>query len=90
MHILDIMVYGGFIFMVIYALTDLMDGNRRNWIFELLKLILVVVIALQFGSWFGHRGLEYGILGYCLFALLMSLYFSRQKKEEVSANPVSS
>lgn len=90
MPIPDIMVYGGFIFMVIYTLTDLMDGNRWNWIFELLKVLLVVVIALQFGSWFGHRGLEYGILGYSLFALLMSVYFTRQKKEEVSANPVSS
>ena len=66
-----------------------MDGNRWNWIFELLKVLLVVVIALQFGSWFGHRGLEYGILGYSVFALLMSVYFTRQKKERVSANPVS-
>ncbi len=48
-----IFIYGAFIFLYIYALTDLMDGNRYAWVFEGLKLLFGGGIIFYTGDWFG-------------------------------------
>ena len=45
--------YGGFIFLFVYALTELMDGSRWALLFEGLKCIVGLGIIYFTGSWFG-------------------------------------
>ena len=48
-----IFFYGGFIFLFIYALTDLMDGNISSIFWEVLKSAYGSAIIVYTGSWFG-------------------------------------
>ena len=45
--------YGGFIFLFVYALTDLMDRNRSAVVWELLKAGLGAFFVLSQNNWFG-------------------------------------
>ena len=47
-----IFYYGAFIFISIYAFTDLMDGNRYAFYLELLKSIIGLFILYYYGDWF--------------------------------------
>jgi hypothetical protein len=49
----NIFIYGAFIFVHIYALTDLMDGNSKVWILETIKNVACVLWIVQSGDWFG-------------------------------------
>ena len=48
-----IFLYGGFIFLFVYAFTELMDGSRYTMFWELLKNIIGVAIIFTFNDWFG-------------------------------------
>lgn len=48
-----IFYYGAFVFMMIYAYTELMDGNPLAGIYELLKNLFGAAIILFTGDWFG-------------------------------------
>jgi len=48
-----IFVYGGFIFLYVYAFTELMDRNPNAWIWELAKAALGIGIIFYSGDWFG-------------------------------------
>jgi alkylglycerol monooxygenase len=45
--------YGLFVFLQVYALTELMDRNRSALFFELLKNVFGVVLLYQQQNWFG-------------------------------------
>jgi len=49
----NIFIYGGFIFIYIYALTDFMDGNKSSLIWEFLKAATGIAILIYLGDWFG-------------------------------------
>jgi alkylglycerol monooxygenase len=49
----DMFVYGAFVFLTVYAYTELLDKNRFAWIWELLKNLLGIYVIIQFGDWFG-------------------------------------
>ncbi len=48
-----IFYYGAFVFMMVYAYTELMDGNPLAGIYELLKNLFGAGIILFTGDWFG-------------------------------------
>lgn len=48
-----IFVYGVFVFLSVYAYTELMDGNANAWVWELIKNMLGVGIIATWGDWFG-------------------------------------
>ena len=48
-----IFIYGLFIFLHVYAFTDLADGNASALIWESLKNILGIAILYHQGNWFG-------------------------------------
>lgn len=54
----NIFIYGAFIFVHIYALTDLMDGNQKVWILEAIKNAACIVWIIQSGDWFGTNQLS--------------------------------
>ena len=46
-------VYGAFVFIYVYAFTELMDRNRFAMLWEALKSILGIGIIYYYGDWFG-------------------------------------
>lgn len=52
-----IFYYGAFIFCTVYAYTELMDGNPRAGIYELLKNLYGIGIIATTGDWFGISGI---------------------------------
>ena len=48
-----IYIYGLFIFLSVYAFTDLMDRNRSGLVWESIKNILGITIIAYTGTWFG-------------------------------------
>jgi alkylglycerol monooxygenase len=61
--------YGAFIFLYVYAYTELMDGNKMAWLWEAGKAVLGIAIIFQTGDWFGAGKLYSGI------PYLLSFYF---------------
>ncbi|RYD77731.1 MAG: sterol desaturase family protein [Sphingobacteriales bacterium] len=83
----NIFVYGGFLFLFVYALTDMMDNSRHAWIWEALKFILGISIILYSGDWFGASvysiAIKYVLFIYFFVSMGMSLLFSFKKQEEL-------
>ncbi len=69
----DMFIYGGFVFVFVYALTELMDGNRYAFFWELLKFAIAFAVIFLMGDWFGTNELSplimYALLGYLIVSL---------------------
>ncbi len=65
----DLLIYGIWVFMSVYAYTELMDKNPNSIWFELLKNIAGLSLFLWKGSWFGLENIS-GVLNY-----LIPVYF---------------
>jgi len=77
-HYDNLILYGLFIFIHIYCLTDLMDTNKYNWCFELLKSLLVLYIIYSLDGWFGLEYIYVYVIGfYQLISFFASIYFSK-------------
>ena len=78
-----IYIYGIFIFLSVYAYTDLMDLNKHAWIFETIKNLFGAAILLYIGDWFGSSkwslGINYVLFGYFVAATLITYYLSRKE-----------
>jgi len=71
-----LLLYGGYLFLLVYCLTDLMDTNRYTWIFELLRTAYVLFVVYFFGGWFGLDPLfTWSVLIYQLVSLFVSVGF---------------
>lgn len=89
--------YGGFVFLSIYALTDLMDGNRFSIVWELLKAGLGTWIIFYQQDWFGinsyYASGSYLLIGYFAVSLIITSWytFSSQYRQELSqaSSPVN-
>ncbi len=46
-------IYGAFVFLMVYAFTELMDGNRYAIIWEIIKAVFGIGIIFYLGDWFG-------------------------------------
>ena len=81
--------YGGFIFLFVYALTDLMDGNRTAWIWELLKVAYGLAFIYYTGDWFGAAAfagwIKYSVAAYLVISLLVTFWFASQSKNHQPA-----
>ena len=73
-------VYGGFIFLFVYAFTELMDRNPNAWIWELAKSASGIGILYWLGDWFGMSKYttisNYIFVVYFLLSTAVSFYFS--------------
>jgi alkylglycerol monooxygenase len=78
----EILVYGIYIFITIYSLTDLMDQNRYNWVFELIRSIVFVAIGFWLGNWFGHDLILYVVL--CYQSAAFTISFMLRKGDEAN------
>jgi alkylglycerol monooxygenase len=75
-----IFIYGLFVFVTIYSLTELMDTNPNAYFFELFRAFLGIGILYFYGDWFGlNEEFLVGnyILGmYFIVSFMISYYFS--------------
>jgi alkylglycerol monooxygenase len=75
-----IFIYGGFIFIQVYAFTELMDRNKYAWVWEILKFAFGISILIRTGDWFGMNsffsGAQYVMTAYLVLSLIVHFYFS--------------
>lgn len=74
----DIFTNGAFLFVGIYAYTELMDKNPWAVFFQAIHTLFGFVLLWQMSSWFGDTTtwIMYGIGLYLSIALLAALYFA--------------
>jgi sterol desaturase/sphingolipid hydroxylase (fatty acid hydroxylase superfamily) len=82
----DMFIYGLFVFLMVYAFTDLMDRNPAAIVSETMKCGLGLYLVWSRGDWFGistrfpHAG--QAIVVYLLVSLLMTGYFVLRHRRE--------
>jgi alkylglycerol monooxygenase len=78
--------YGGFIFITVYALTELMDRNRYAILWEALRCGLGLFFIYDQQDWFGASYYlsitQYLLTGYFIISLLVSFWFWQKHKNE--------
>lgn len=72
--------YGGFVFLMVYAMTELMDRSRYAIIWETVKNISGIAIIYMIGDWFGSDQLLFPSLkiiltGYFLVSEIVTVAF---------------
>jgi sterol desaturase/sphingolipid hydroxylase (fatty acid hydroxylase superfamily) len=81
LSIAHLFIYGGFIFVQVYALTELMDRAKYAWILETVKNIACVAFIAQTGEWFGSNSISPMIapivIGYFVLSGIAVYYFSK-------------
>jgi len=72
----NMFIYGAFLFITIYAYTELMDRNPKAIIWEILKVTFGIYIIYTKNGWFGAEStLTYIIIGYFSMSLIITSYF---------------
>jgi sterol desaturase/sphingolipid hydroxylase (fatty acid hydroxylase superfamily) len=75
-----IFLYGLFIFLYIYALTSLMDGEKNSFVWEGIKCITAIFLIYSTGGWFGaekyHASTPYLVGAYLVVSMYLSTSFS--------------
>jgi hypothetical protein len=84
----NIFIYGAFIFVHIYSLTDLMDGNKKIWILEGIKNAICIGWIIQSGDWFGSAQVSTlitpALLIYFSVTSFLVYYFCQTKKQLIA------
>ena len=87
-------VYGGFVFLMVYAYTELMDGNSYAIAWETIKNIFGIGVIIYTGDWFGASALfgwiKYALIAYFILSTFITgwiLYSAQhlQKQNAVAA-----
>ncbi len=76
----EVVLYGLFLVISIFAYTSLMDGSRLNLPAELLKLLIGFGLIAHFNGWYGlEQWLPFGtylVISYLLLSMAAALYFT--------------
>lgn len=74
-----IFVYGLFIFLTVYAYSELMDRNRYALLWEVIKNIFGCAIIYKTGDWFGASvffpGINYSIIAWFIVSTIVTAWF---------------
>lgn len=80
-----IFYYGGFVFLAVFAYTELMDRNPNAWAWELLKMSYAMYFVVTTGDWFDLNkllsGAIYIFVGYLVISAVFSIWFSFRKEK---------
>ena len=75
-----IFIYGAFVFIFVYAFTEMMDKNKYAYLWELLKCTVGIGILLYFNDWFKASTyipfIQYYLAAYFIISFLITLRFS--------------
>lgn len=92
LNALFIYEYGFFIFVFVYALTDLMDKNRFAIFWEILKAITAFYFIYSQSDWFGlSKFFAHPVLlmsGYFIFSGFVTIYISIKNARDEKTRPV--
>lgn len=84
----NIFLYGAFIFLTVYALTDLMDNNFSSIYCEGVRGAFGVYLIVANGDWFGANNFVNGIsnvlIAYFILSIGGAIYFALQQKNQES------
>jgi hypothetical protein len=82
----NIYIYSAFIFLSVYAYTELMDRNLYAIVWEILKGIAGITIIYLQGDWFGTASfapwISYVLAGYFIVSIIITALFAIQQKKE--------
>jgi alkylglycerol monooxygenase len=82
----NIFIYGGFIFLFVYAYTELMDRNKYAIVWEILKAIVGIYIIISLGDWFGsnkfYPGISTILIGYFILSIGVSAWLAFSANNE--------
>ena len=74
-----IYLYGAFVFLSVYALTELMDRNPFAIFWETLKNVLALMIIFYYGDWFGAAQMiswiNYFLIAYFISSTVICAWF---------------
>ena len=83
--IANLFIYGGFIFVQVYALTEFMDRAKYAWLLEGVKNSICIAAILTKGDWFGSNSISPIIapvlVGYFVLSTVAVYYFSNTVQE---------
>lgn len=85
--------YGGFIFLSVYALTDLMDRNPSAMIWEIFRSGMGFAFLYQQNDWFGatayNGAVKYILIVYFIISIIVTGWFviKHRKEDHVVAIP---
>lgn len=89
----DIFIYGAFVFLMVYALTDLMDKNVYSIFWEVVKNGLGLFLIYQQGDWFGASSISPLIskvlIFYFIFSTVLTGWFVLQLRREETTRPTA-
>ncbi|WP_245751219.1 sterol desaturase family protein [Parafilimonas terrae] len=72
-------IYGAFIFIDVYAFTELMNRNKYALAWELIKCIAGIGIIYYYGNWFGADAIlswiNIALIVYFIIALIATIWF---------------
>ena len=75
-----IFIYGAFIFLYVYAFTELMDQDQYAYIWEFAKCVAGIGIIIYFGDWFRAGTfagwIKYALIAYFVSSSVISTWFS--------------
>jgi len=54
----QLFIYGAFIFLQVYALTEFMDQTKYAWVLEAIKNITCISLIVKNGEWFGSNAIS--------------------------------
>ena len=88
-----IFIYGGFIFLFVYAFTELMDGSRYAIVWEILKSAFALGLIFYTGDWFGSGKFSSLITpmlaGYFIVSILVTIWLTIQQKNKVTSQQMT-
>ena len=81
--------YGGFVFLSVYAYTELMDNNRYAPWLEGAKNAIGIAILLATGDWFGAAGnygswIKYALMGYFVASTAITALLAKQLRQKLA------
>lgn len=84
-------IYGGYVFLSVYAITELMDKNPMAWFWEMLKSGIGIFVILSTGDWFELNEKIPGMLPILISYLVISVgastwYSFRENRLTVAPN----
>ncbi|MDB5280103.1 MAG: sterol desaturase family protein [Ferruginibacter sp.] len=65
-------LYGAFIFVYVYAYTELMDGNKYAIVWEMITSLAGIGFVVYFGDWFGANKLFTWISNFLVFYFILA------------------
>lgn len=89
----DIFIYGGFIFLLVYALAELMDGNKYAIVWELLKSAVGAGIIIYTGDWFRINSFSgaasWMLMGYFILSPIITVALLQQNRNRQNSGVVA-